>query len=76
MMDHKLEKKISELATSRDDRIEALEAMGEEFSSWRPRVKAALDDVKLDSQVEQDLGSCIPGRPDRTALATEARLFR
>nr|ACR36904.1 unknown [Zea mays] len=47
-MDQKWEKKFTELASSRDERIAALEAVGTELSAWKPKVEAAMEDVKLE----------------------------
>lgn len=47
-LDAKWEQKFSDMANKRDDRLGALEQSTEELEAWRPKVDAALDDVKLE----------------------------
>jgi hypothetical protein len=46
-LDQKWERWFAALADAKEERISALEAVGEDLASWKPRVDAALDDCRI-----------------------------
>lgn len=47
-LDAKWEQRFSEMAITKGERLGALETSATELEAWRPRVDAAIDDVKLE----------------------------